>query len=499
MFLAHGYYKHLTRCCFAIALLILFEATATATGPSLDPPAVVPPAPTPEGIPEEQPSLPMIDAETSEPSEELQENEPQAESTGLEVEIEGEEQFSTDPEQTAIQDVDVGYDGGFFIKSISYDDDSTIPFSLKLNARLQARHTYFNSEMNGQETNDLEFERLRLVLSGYAMRPHLNYFIQLDGDSDQSETVDFLDYFVNYDLGQDLLGLHQKSLAFRAGKWKMPFNRARRESGFAMQFTDRSMASAFFDINRSIGISVLGQSDLVEHGLNWHFALHNGLRTGGYRPNRQGELDTNFGFSGRVFFDLLSEWGKEEESDFQIHECPSVRVGAGFASSRIDREGVREFGNIRVVDSGETLSSLLPDTVDRYYVNLYSIDANFKYQGLSILSEYYFRTVNRFDGASIPGLFDHGFMVQSGLFVIPKQLELIGRWSRIVGDSSTLGLQKRSADEVAGGLVWYIRGQSLKVTFDATHLNGAPIRDLALNILPGDRGMLYRTQLQVVF
>lgn len=495
MFLAHGYYKHLTRCCFAIALLILFEATATAIGPSLDPPDVVPPAPTPEAIPEPEPLLPQTD-ETLPPENGNQQDSPV---TGLDVAVEGEEQFSTDPEQTATQNVDVGYDSGFYIKSLNDEDESTVPFSLKLNTRFQARHTFYNSEISGQETNDLEFERLRITLSGYALTDNLNYFIQLDGDSDQSETADFLDYFVNYDLGQELFGFHAKALAIRAGKWKMPFNRARRESGFAMQFSDRSIASVFFDINRSIGVSVLGKSDIFANEVNWHFALHNGFRTGGYRPTRQGELETNFGTSGRIFMNLLSDWGKEEESDFEIHECPAIRIGAGFAATRIDREGTREFNNIRVVDSGTTLASLLPGTVDRYYVNLYSVDANLKYRGLSILSEYYFRTVNRFDGASIPGLFDHGFMVQSGLFVIPKKLELIGRWSRIVGDSGTLGLQRQSADEVAGGLVWYIRGQSLKVTFDATHLNGAPIRDLALNILPGDRGMLYRTQLQVVF
>jgi len=53
-----------------------------------------------------------------------------------------------------------------------------------------------------------------------------------------------------------------------------------------------------------------------------------------------------------------------------------------------------------------------------------------------------------------------------------------------------------SADEVAAGMSWYIRGHNLKLTFDVTKLNGAPPRDPALNIRPGDDGLLFRSQSQ---
>jgi hypothetical protein len=50
-----------------------------------------------------------------------------------------------------------------------------------------------------------------------------------------------------------------------------------------------------------------------------------------------------------------------------------------------------------------------------------------------------------------------------------------------------------------GGIAWYIRGHHLKLVFDATHLNGAPLSVGALNIRLGDEGWLYRTQLQFMF
>ena len=57
----------------------------------------------------------------------------------------------------------------------------------------------------------------------------------------------------------------------------------------------------------------------------------------------------------------------------------------------------------------------------------------------------------------------------------------------------------QSADEIAGGFVWYFRDQHAKITLDATHLNGAPISSSSLDIAPGDSGWLFRSQIQFAF
>ena len=122
-----------------------------------------------------------------------------------------------------------------------------------------------------------------------------------------------------------------------------------------------------------------------------------------------------------------------------------------------------------------------------------------KYHGFSFIYEYYFRNFSGFFGAVVPDLFDHGYWAEAGYFIIPEHIQLIARQSRIVGNSGTLGLVEQSSDEVAGGVVIYARRHNLKLTFDVTKLNGAPISDSALNIRPGDAGWLYRTQLQWKF
>jgi hypothetical protein len=227
--------------------------------------------------------------------------------------------------------------------------------------------------------------------------------------------------------------------------------------------------------------------------------LANGLNVGGFRTNRSGELDRNFAFSGRLTWLLAGDYGKDGESDLEFRHHPAWRVGAAVACSRVDRDGLREFSRMRVVDSGQTISAVLPAGVTAYDIYMFTVDSHVKYHGVSVITDYYFRCLSRFSGAPVQELVDHGFLLQLGYFVVPTRVELLARWSRLVGDSGTLGALRQSADEVAGGVAWFIRGNNLKMTFDATHVNGVPISSSTLNMLPGDNGWLFRTQFQFRF
>ncbi|MCB9941939.1 MAG: hypothetical protein H6823_27190 [Planctomycetaceae bacterium] len=398
-------------------------------------------------------------------------------------------------------DSQFGYDDGFVMASPSgvKIGAKDVPFAMRINSWFQLRHTLFDSDGPNPDQNDIEFERVRLTFGGHAYTPDLQYYIQLDGDGDQDEVIDLLDYYFTYDLGHDLFGWTNGRLGMQVGKWKLPFNRTRAEAGWKLEFTDRSMASVFFDINRSQGVGIFGSLDSLGKTINYEAAVFNGFQTEGFRPVRSGELDRNLGCSTRVYTDLIGDWGKDGEPDLAGHDHLAMRVGSGFAYSRVDIEGLREFARQRVVDSGATLASILPAGTTAYDVFFYAADMNFKYRGLSFHSEYYFRSINNFAGMPVSDLFDHGLLLQTGYFLVPETLEVAARWSRISGDSGTLGATDQSADEIAAAIIWYIRGQNAKLTFDATHLNGAPIRDLALNILPGDAGWLFRTQLQLRF
>ena len=400
-----------------------------------------------------------------------------------------------------LDQVRVGYDNGFQIISrdeldLNGQDDK---FRLKINGWGQLRNTLLESANSGEDLRQFQLKRGRLVFAGSAFTPDFGYFVQVDGRSSDGDDLRLLDYYLNYDFGRHFLNMEKGRLSFRTGRWKMPTTLSRWLSGRELEFSDRSVASMFFDVNRSLAWGLGGQETFRSMPFNWELAIFNGLVTGGAETGSSGDLDSNFAYSIRAFCEPIGEWGKGELADLDYHEALAMRTGFGMATSTIDRTGLTEFRSARVVDSGRRLSDLLPNSVESYRIYLYSADLSVKYRGWSITNEYYFRTVDRILGAEIGQLFDHGHWLQIGKFIIPDRLQVIARWSRVDGNSGTLGIADLSSDEVAGGVVYYFRDQHAKITFDATRINGSPISSAALDLEPGVDGLLFRTQIQFSF
>ncbi|TWU56341.1 porin family protein [Rubripirellula reticaptiva] len=397
--------------------------------------------------------------------------------------------------------IGVGYDEGFIIAS---EGDSTVgeaqfPYRLKINGWGQLRDTTFHSNGSNRDLNQLQLKRARVVLSGNAFSTDLSYFVQFDGRSNVADSIRILDYYFSYDVGRHLWSASPGTFGIRAGLYKMPSSLARQLSGKELQFADRSMSSIYFDVNRSLAFGLYGTVQALSKPVRWELAVFNGLVSGGAETGSSGALDNNNAFSGRVESYPTGEWGPGQLADLSHHGNLATRVGAGFATTTIDRSGSTEFSSLRTVDAGLQLVSLLPASVNSYDVAQYSVDGSMKYRGLSLTMEYYFRNISGFRGGEVADLFDHGFWLQSGIFLVPRKLELLSRWSRITGNSGTLGSVNQSSDEISGGGVWYFRDQHAKITMDATYLNGAAINSSVLDISRGDIGWLLRTQLQFSF
>lgn len=394
-----------------------------------------------------------------------------------------------------------GYDNGFIIasqtnRSLGADHYAYV---LAVNGYGQLRNTNFSSNDPADDVNQLQLKRARLILSGHAVNPDFKYVFQFDGRSSSGDMVRLLDYYVTLDIGHHYWGLPRGSFGFKLGKYKMPFSLARHLSGKHLQFSDRSMASAYFDVNRSLAGGISGSTPGLARPVHWEVALFNGLVTGGAETGSSGTLDNNNAFSARLSCFPFGEWGESELSDFRVQQSLATRIGAGAAFTTIDRSGTTEFSALRVVDSGRELSSLLPLSVQQYSVALFAVDASMKLWGGSLTSEYYFRNVNSFVGADIPTLYDHGLWLQAGKFVVPDQLELLARWSRVQGNSGSLGTVTQSSDEIGVGAVMYFAKQNGKFTFDTSYVNGAPINSATLDLFPGDTGWLFRGQMQFSF
>lgn len=404
-------------------------------------------------------------------------------------------------EPMPLQKVFAGYDQGFVIAGgpdIKLDADSQ-PFRLRINGWGHLRQSVLDSHNANPDLNQLEIKRARIVFSGHAFTTDLTYFVQIDGRSNAGERLYFLDYFLDYDIGHGQFDLPERALGMKAGLYKLPFSFSRWASGKELQFADRSMASIFFDINRSLAWGLYGHTDALPSPLDWEIALGNGFTTGLADTGNSGQLDNNMAISGRVSSIPIGTWGGNDMADLEYHEQLTTRIGGGFAVSTIDRSGAAEFSSQTVVDSGRPLANILPLAASSYTASLYSLDASLKYRGLSLTNEYYFRHISDIRGVDLPTLFDHGMWLEAGYFLVPNQWQVLSRWSRVQGNSGTLGGRDRSSDEVAVGLARYFRGQNIRLTVDATHLNGAAINSPVLDIAPGDDGWLYRTQLQFGF
>ena len=399
----------------------------------------------------------------------------------------------------------VGYDHGFVIASSEQVDLHTgeYPFQMRINGWGQLRQTIQEStDPTITDVNKFQLKRGRLIFSGCAFTSDFTYFIQMDGRSSSGDDIRLLDYFLTFDIGRNLWGLDRGVVQFKTGKYKMPFHQARAVSGIDFEFTDRSMASTYFDVNRSIAWGLQGVLNNRRLPLHWELAIFNGLVTGGAETGSAGTLDDNFAYSTRLFLFPQGEWGTMGHADLKGHCKLATRVGLGLANSTIDRFGTTEFQSVRVVDSGDRLSNLFLDNgldVSKYTVDLYSVDASLKYYGWSVVTEYYFRSISDIRGANLPGLYDHGFWLQMGKFIVPGRLQLLARWSRVTGNSGTLGSGQQSSDEVSGGFAWYFQNQHAKLVVDLTDLDGAPINSDSLDISPGTEGWLVRSQIQFAF
>ena len=399
----------------------------------------------------------------------------------------------------------VGYSNGFVIASDKNLELGArqVKFSLRFNGWGQIRQTRFDSRSVAPDLNQFQLKRGRLIFASTAFTPNFRQRIQLDGRSSSGDQIRMLDYFLSFDIGRELWNWERNSLVFITGKYKMPFHMARYLSGRELEFADRSMASTFFDVNRSLAWGLYGSRAEARIPFSWEVAIFNGLVTGGAETGSSGTLDNNFAYSARWMAYPTGDWGNGQLADFDGHCRPATRIGMGIATTTINSQGETEFEAIRVVDSGRRLSDLFfvnNRPVDQYSVLIYSIDASLKYYGWSWTVEYYFRNINQFEGdPTLPDLFDHGYWLQAGRFVIPQKLQLLARWSRIVGNSGTLGVMQQSSDEMSGGLAWYFNEQHAKLILDGTYLNGASVNSSSLDINPGNIGWLFRLQAQFSF
>lgn len=358
-------------------------------------------------------------------------------------------------------------------------------------------------------TSSFNLRRVRMYFMGHLFDPDFRYYIQMRAETAENAqspgSVSLLDFA--------FMSTHYPLANLQFGQYKVFFNRAQINSTASMQFAERALVMDAFTASgldrRDIGITFMNDEEI--YPFNYYFGIFNGAgpsfnRFGNFFseqptegcpggttgqppfpspagcPSPQRNLNANLRFdvnqlmyTSRFVWNVMGRPGYGE-GDQAYSERPQMAIGGGYAynpavntssnSSYIGtdlanlniRRQLAAFGNGRQLGWG---------IVD---YSTWNVDFIYKYRGFSLQAEYYFKTITRHDKGNpclavtngvcttfAPGLLGNstGWYVQSGYYLIPRYLEVAGRYAYWDPDTNAAGDLVHEADF---SLNWFLSG-----------------------------------------
>ncbi len=339
----------------------------------------------------------------------------------------------------------LGYKKGFYFETADKN------FMMKINGRLQFRYSYEDRDNihdtdEQQDDSSFRIRRARVKFSGYAYK-YFKYKIELalasTGTVDGSKAVELYDFWASYN--------KNPAASIQFGQWKVPWNRQRVVSSQNQQMIDRASSQDEFTMDRQIGVMLHGKL------FNKKFEYYTGIFNGNAR-NQSSNGNNEMLYIARASWNPFGAYGKgigEVESDINFSEKPIAHLSAAIAyDGAADRE---RFSSTTIdldppVGTGITLKE----------VNRTSVVAEYglKYRGFSTSAEAYWRRfddirANNIDSVGSGVIIDRGFFVQGGYFILPKKVEVAGRYSLVDFDDER---DEDAVRETSLGVNWFING-----------------------------------------
>jgi hypothetical protein len=185
-------------------------------------------------------------------------------------------------------------------------------------------------------------------------------------------------------------------------------------------------------------------------------------------------------YIARASWNPFGSYGKgigEQISDLAWSEKPKAHLSAAIAFDNAADE------TILLEGIGKTTAK----DVDRTsLVGEYGL----KYKGFSTSAEFYWRKYDNIGGRS---LIDRGFFVQGGYFLIPKHLEIAGRYSLVNFDNRRV---EDAVRETTAGINYFFAGQGKKLQFNFVRLDTELPNSVSTS---DDIDYFYRLQFQLAF
>lgn len=402
-----------------------------------------------------------------------------------------------------------GYDNGFYIGS------SDEQFLMKFNGVMQTRFQHYGTRSDNRYTRP-RFERddrtgfdqarIRLSIGGHAYSKDLTYNMTLRSDSTDRYDTRIHYGYANYRFSDEF--------QFRAGIFRLASTRAQMQSDSNFQFVDRPMADAVFGLGIGTGLRFWGR--LFDKRVEWFVDVVNSLGSPSTTTitTDPAEQDNNPALLAKVLWHALGdEPGKDfsADGDLKPHANPAWDLGFhyAFTEDQGDTAGLRIPFPLR---SGPGQGGFGLTRSFGLQIHQFGVESAFKWQGFSATGEYIFRTLDPRRAGRVPftplwllsgegsTVAQHGAYLQAGYFLpisgLENKIEIVGR----AGGVSTLAEGHEGSWEYAGGVNYYIKDNSVKLTAEVMKVEEAPIsapQNGLANV--NDDILLFRVQLQVAF
>jgi hypothetical protein len=261
---------------------------------------------------------------------------------------------------------------------------------------------------------------------------------------------------------------------------------------------DRSMANTFFRPGFSPGLASIGS--LFDKTVHYQAGVWNAIDGGTTGVLRRG---TSMAWAGNTWWEPFGPFGLGA-SDMEHHDDPVVRLGCSgvyartnalpIAGNNPEDTIVRLSDGTRITKTGAIGS---PDSVVAQFVyQLATVDAAWKWRGIGLFAEYYFRQLDDFKGQGTfdrSSIFDHGGMGYLSWCFVPRTYEAYARSSVVTGPYGT-------GQEYGGGLNWYLKkSRQARLSLEGLYMNRNPAQNFLYPYRAGYTGTAIQTQLMVIF
>jgi len=316
-------------------------------------------------------------------------------------------------------------------------------------------------QFNGR--NDIYWHRGMIWLKGFFWKPNLTYAVTIWTVTTTQQTLVFgtLAYTFN------------KRMTLGVGMMPNACIRSVQGSFPLFTSTDRTMAEDGLRGGFTNGVFLAGE---VLPKVRYMIGYGDNLSILGIKASN---LKRHFSKSISLeWFPTTGEFGpRGGNGDFEHHDKIATRFGASYCHSRENRfnnTGTPSPDNtqVRMSDGGlffETGALAPGATVIEANYDLLAVDLGFKYKGLAVHTEFYYRTLTKFStDAPVPisAIRDNGYMAQVLYMLIPKTLCIYGVNSMIIDEFN------RNPWEAGGGVnIYPSKTRSFRINMQATHIH----------------------------